>query len=47
MPCHKRLAGWINNVAHRSTSWGDEDLEAFCRKTGYSREHATKELSKI
>ncbi|MDQ3621319.1 MAG: hypothetical protein M3463_02365 [Verrucomicrobiota bacterium] len=34
-------------MAQRSTTWGDVDLEAFCRKTGYSREHATRELSKI
>lgn len=47
MPCRRRLAGWIENVAHRSTTWGDVDIEAFCRKTGYSREHATRELSKI
>lgn len=47
MPCGRRLAGWIENVARRSTTWGDVDLEAFCRLTGYSREHATRELSKI
>jgi hypothetical protein len=47
VPCRRRLAGWIDNVAQRSTTWGDVDLEAFCRKTGYSREHATRELSKI
>lgn len=47
VPCRRRLAGWIENVAQRSTTWGYVDLEAFCRKTGYSREHATRELSKI
>ncbi len=47
MPCGRRLTGWIENVAQRSTTWGDVDLEAFCRLTGYSREHATRELSKI
>lgn len=47
VPCGRRLAGWIENVARRSTTWGDVDLEAFCRKTGYSREHTTRELSKI
>lgn len=31
----------------RSPIWGDLDLHAFCRITGYSREHATRELSKI
>ena len=41
------LLGWIENVARRSTTWGDVDLAAFCRKTGYSREHATRELTKI
>lgn len=47
VPCGRRLMGWIENVARRSTTWGDVDLAAFCRKTGYSREHATRELSKI
>jgi len=46
-PCRARLEGWIRNVASRSPIWGYVDLEAFCRKTGYSREHATRELSKI
>jgi hypothetical protein len=41
------LKGWIENVAARSPIWGDVDLKAFCRKTGYSREHATRELSKL
>jgi hypothetical protein len=41
------LKGWIKNVAARSPIWGDIDLAAFCRKTGYSREHATRELSKL
>jgi hypothetical protein len=47
VPCHRRLVGWIENVARRSMSWGDVDLVAFCARTGYSREHATRELSKI
>jgi hypothetical protein len=47
VPCRARLEGWILNVAARSPIWGDVDLEAFCRKTGYSREHATRELSNI
>ena len=45
--CRARLKGWIENVAARSPIWGDIDLGAFCRKTGYSREHATRELSKL
>jgi len=45
--CRARLKGWIENVAARSPIWGDLDLKAFCRKTGYSREHATRELSKL
>ncbi len=45
--CRARLEGWIRNVAARSPIWGDIDLAAFCRKTGHSREHATRELSKI
>ncbi len=45
--CRARLKGWIENVAARSPIWGDIDLSAFCRKTGYSREHATRELSKL
>ncbi len=45
--CRARLKGWIENVAARSPIWGDIDLAAFCRKTGYSREHATRELSKL
>ena len=45
--CRARLKGWIKNVAARSPIWGDIDLAAFCRKTGYSREHATRELSKV
>ena len=45
--CRARLKGWVENVAARSPIWGDVDLEAFCRKTGYSREHATRELSKL
>ncbi len=47
VPCRARLEGWIRNVAARSPIWGDVDLEAFCRTTGYSREHATRELSNI
>lgn len=46
-PCRARLEGWIFNVAARSPIWGDVDLVAFCRKTGHSREHATRELSNI
>ncbi len=46
-PCRARLKGWLRNVATRSPIWGDVDLAAFCRITGYSREHATRELSKI
>lgn len=46
-PCRARLEGWIKNVAARSPIWGDIDLAAFCRRTGFSREHATRELSKI
>jgi hypothetical protein len=34
-------------VAARSPIWGDVDLAAFCRTTGYSREHATRELTGI
>ena len=45
--CRARLKGWIKHVAARSPIWGDVDLSAFCRKTGYSREHATRELSKL
>ena len=45
--CRARLRGWISNVANRSPSWGDIDLKAFCKITGYSREHATRELSKL
>ncbi len=45
--CRARLSGWISNVANRSPIWGDVDLKAFCRITGYSREHATRELSKL
>ena len=45
--CRARLKGWIKNVAARSPIWGDIDLGAFCRKTGYSREHSTRELSKL
>lgn len=45
--CRARLRGWIARVADRSPIWGDLDLGAFCRVTGYSREHATRELSSI
>ena len=34
-------------VAKRSPIWGDVDLKAFCTKTGFSREHATRELSRL
>ena len=34
-------------VAERSPIWGDVDLKAFCAKTGFSREHATRELSRL
>ena len=43
--CRGRLKGWLENVAARSSSWGDVDLKAFCKETGYSREHATRQLS--
>ena len=46
-PCRARLEGWIRNVAARSPIWGDVDLAAFCRTTGYSREHVTRELASI
>lgn len=45
--CRARLRGWLRNVCRRSPIWGDVDIGAFCRKTGYSREHATRELSSI
>ena len=45
--CRARLAGWVRNVAARSPIWGDVDLAAFCRTTGYSREHATRELAGV
>ena len=45
--CCARLEGWIRNVAARSPIWGDVDLAAFCRTTGYSREHATRALADI
>ena len=45
--CRARLAGWVRNVAARSPIWGDVDLAAFCRTTGYSREHATRELADV
>ncbi len=45
--CRSRLRGWLRNVANRSPIWGDVDLAAFCRITGYSREHATRELTRI
>ena len=45
--CRTRLKGWLRNVAGRSPIWGDVDLRAFCRITGYSREHATRELTLI
>ena len=34
-------------VAKRSPIWGDVDIEAFCATTGFSREHATRELSRL
>ncbi|MEO8352068.1 MAG: hypothetical protein ABI680_10070 [Chthoniobacteraceae bacterium] len=37
----------MENVAARSSIWGDIDIAAFCRTTGYSREHATRELSQL
>ena len=46
-PCRTRLEGWIRNVAARSPIWGDVDLAAFCRTTGYSREYVTRELADI
>ena len=45
--CRARLKGWIRKVAERSPIWGDVDLKAFCATTGYSREHTTRELSKL
>lgn len=45
--CRARLKGWLRNVAARSPIWGDVDMAAFCRITGYSREYATRELSHI
>ena len=45
--CRARLKGWLYNVADRSPIWGDVDLKAFCARTGYSREHATRELSQL
>lgn len=45
--CRARLKGWVENVAARSPIWGDIDIAAFCRTTGYSREHATRELSQL
>ena len=45
--CRARLKGWVRTVAERSPIWGDVDLKAFCATTGYSREHATRELSKL
>lgn len=45
--CRARLKGWIRKVAERSPIWGDVDLKAFCATTGYSREHATRELSTL
>ena len=45
--CRSRLLGWLRNVVRRSPIWGDVDLDAFCRLTAYSREHATRELSRI
>ncbi len=45
--CRTRLRGWLSRVAKRAEIWGDVDLSAFCRMTGYSREHATRELSRI
>jgi len=45
--CLARLEGWIRNVAARAPIWGDIDIQAFCRVTGYSREHTMRQLSKI
>ena len=45
--CRSRLRGWLRNVCRRSPIWGDVDIAAFCELTGYSREHATRELSNI
>lgn len=45
--CRARLKGWLRNVADRSPIWGDVDISAFCRITGYSREHAMRALSSI
>lgn len=45
--CRTRLEGWVRMIATRSPIWGRIDLKAFCRATGYSREHATRTLSAI
>ncbi len=45
--CRARLRGWLRNVCRRSPIWGDVDIKAFCAVSGYSREHATRELSRI
>jgi len=37
----------VRNVAARSTIWGKVDIAAFCRITGYSREHTIRTLSLI
>lgn len=34
-------------MAERSPIWGNVDIERFCRVTGYSREHATRELTNL
>ena len=46
-PCRARLEGWLRNVAARSPIWGDVDLAAFCRITGYSRGHVMRQLTRI
>ena len=45
--CRARLRGWLYMVAERSRIWGDVNIEKFCGLTGYSREHVTRELSRL
>jgi hypothetical protein len=45
--CHKRLLAWLEMVAKRAAIWGDVDLTAFCKTTGFSREHVVRTLSRI
>ena len=45
--CRARLRGWLYMVAERSRIWGDVNIEKFCGLTGYSREHVTRELTRL